>query len=152
MTSIIGKENEEREDKSKRNYLDGIKDNFQLIKEKYGSDWIVRVYYHVKSYDKNSPVMKQLCDLACSEPNLDLCDAQKNPRNELISCFNEFWIYQSTNLFHFNFFKEMMKKVSFINFSKFRLLSYWTRESHSKAGQLKKLLSTYIRSDTMKPK
>jgi len=24
--------------------------------------------------------MKQLCDLACSEPNLDLCDAQKNPR------------------------------------------------------------------------
>ena len=54
MTSIIGKENEEREDKSKRNYLDGIKDNFQLIKEKYGSDWIVRVYYHVKSYDKNS--------------------------------------------------------------------------------------------------
>ena len=87
MTSIIGKEKEEREDKSKRNYLDGIKDNLQLIKEKYGSDWIVRVYYHVKSYDKNSPVMKQLCDLACSEPNLDLCDAQKNPRNELISCF-----------------------------------------------------------------
>jgi len=76
----IGKENEEREDKSKRNYLDGIKDNLQLIKEKYGSDWIVRVYYHVKSYDKDSPVMKQLCDLACSEPNLDLCDAQKNPR------------------------------------------------------------------------
>ena len=80
MTSIIGKENEEREDKSKRNYLDGIKDNLQLIKEKYGSDWIVRVYYHVKSYDKDSPVMKQLCDLACSEPNLDLCDAPRNPR------------------------------------------------------------------------
>ena len=68
---MIGKENEEREDKSKRNYLDGIKDNLQLIKEKYGSDWIVRVYYHVKNYDSNtSPVMKQLCDLACNEPNL----------------------------------------------------------------------------------
>ena len=111
---MIGKENEEREDKSKRNYLDGIKDNLQLIKEKYGSNWIVRVYYHVKSYDKNSPVMKQLCDLACSEPNLDLCDAQKNPRNELISCFYQFWIYQSTNLLHeisFNFFIEMLKSV-----------------------------------------
>ena len=105
VTLIIGKENEEREDKSKRNYLDGIKDNLQLIKEKYGSDWIVRVYYHVKNYDSNtSPVMKQLCDLACSEPNLDLCDAQKNPRKELISCFNELWIYQCTNLFHEIFF------------------------------------------------
>ena len=24
--------------------------------------------------------MKQLCDLACAEPNLDLCDAEDNPR------------------------------------------------------------------------
>jgi len=73
----IKPENSTKEDKSKRNYFQGIIDNLQLVKDKYGSDWIVRVYYHV---NKDSPVMKQLCDLACAEPNLDLCDAEDNPR------------------------------------------------------------------------
>ena len=73
----IKPENSTKEDKSKRNYFQGIIDNLQLAKDKYGSDWIVRVYYHV---NKDSPVMKQLCDLACAEPNLDLCDAEDNPR------------------------------------------------------------------------
>ena len=71
------KEENGTEDKSHRHYFQGIKENLQLIKEKYGSDWIVRVYYQVNA---DSPVMKKLCDLACTEPSLDLCEAQKNPR------------------------------------------------------------------------
>lgn len=65
------------EDKSLRNYFQGIQDNLTLMKEKYGPEWILRLYYQVQP---DSPVMKQLCDLACSQPNLDLCDAEDNPR------------------------------------------------------------------------
>ena len=47
----------------------------------YGSSWTVRVYYQVDyKGGQNSTVMKQLCDLTCSESNLDLCDASENPR------------------------------------------------------------------------
>ena len=71
------KEENGTENKAHRNYLEGLIENIQLVKEKYGPEYTVRLYYHV---NKTSPVMKKLCDLACHEPNLDLCDATKNPR------------------------------------------------------------------------
>lgn len=71
------KEENGTEDKHDRNYLKGIQQNLNLMKEKYGSDWVMRLYYQV---DEESPVMKKLCDLACSEANLDLCPAEENPR------------------------------------------------------------------------
>ncbi len=67
-----------KEDKSKRLYLQGIEDNLKLALKHYGSDWTIRVYYQVSS--NNSDVMRKLCDLTCAYPNLDLCEAQNNPR------------------------------------------------------------------------
>jgi len=44
---------------------------------KSGSGWILRLYYKVAD---DSPVMRDLCELACREPFFDLCDVEHNPR------------------------------------------------------------------------
>ena len=38
----------------------------------------MRLYYEVNEYQ--GEVMKQLCELACKEVDLDLCDANANPK------------------------------------------------------------------------
>ena len=38
----------------------------------------MRVYYQVN--DDQGDIMKKLCELACSEPELDICDANSNPK------------------------------------------------------------------------
>jgi len=74
-------ENAKGEDKTFRKFFEGILENYRLIQKMYGSSWTVRVYYQVDyKGGQNSTVMKQLCDLTCSESNLDLCDASENPR------------------------------------------------------------------------
>ena len=74
-------ENARGEDKTFRNFFEGILENYRLVQKMYGSSWTVRVYYQVDyKGGQNSSVMKQLCDLTCSESNLDLCDASENPR------------------------------------------------------------------------
>ena len=45
---------------------------------KFYPGWTMRVYYHVSDYDGD--VMKNLCKLACAEPELDICDAKENPK------------------------------------------------------------------------
>ena len=71
------KEEKSTEDKHNREYFKGIAENVKLVKELYGEDWTVRLYYRVQD---NSPMLRQICDLACSEPTLDICDANFNPR------------------------------------------------------------------------
>ena len=40
--------------------------------------WVMRLYYY-KS-DVTATTLSGLCDLACADPSLDLCDAADNPR------------------------------------------------------------------------
>ena len=39
--------------------------------------WTMRLYYKVAN---DSPMLNDLCSLACSDPDLDLCDVERNPR------------------------------------------------------------------------
>jgi hypothetical protein len=65
-------------DKSlERQYFLGIKENLELMR-KFNPGWTMRLYYEVQEYQGN--VMKQLCELTCNEAELDLCDANTNPK------------------------------------------------------------------------
>lgn len=68
---------EKLEDKKKREYFQGIEANLKLVHKFYGPEWVVRLYYEIP---KESHYMSELCDLACSNPNLDICDANFNPK------------------------------------------------------------------------
>ena len=48
---------------------------------KYYPDFVMRVYL---DFDKNHPIDKYLCKLACENPNLDLCDIKKLPGNDIL--------------------------------------------------------------------
>ena len=62
---------------STRKYFLGIKENLDLMRKFYPG-WTMRVYYQVNEYQGD--VMKKLCEIACSEPELDICDANTNPK------------------------------------------------------------------------
>ena len=65
-------------DKSQRNYLDGIEVNLKAMLELLGSDWVMRLYYEVQeSYSS----LEQICQIACHNPNLDLCDVKRRFKN-----------------------------------------------------------------------
>ena len=72
---FYGKSNSEQH--KTRKYFEGIKSNLDLIKELYGSSWIMRLYYDLDPADQQ--LMTQLCDLACAEPQLDLCNVRSLP-------------------------------------------------------------------------
>ena len=58
-----------------RGYMEGIKENLDLM-PKYYPGWIMRVYFDL---DPKHPVLKDLCLLACSNDQLDICHAGKLP-------------------------------------------------------------------------
>ena len=58
-----------------KGYFEGIKGNLDLM-PKYYPGWIMRVYFDL---DPKHPVLKDLCDLACSNDQLDICHAGKLP-------------------------------------------------------------------------
>ena len=60
----------------KRDYFAGIETNLKLMKELYGSEWILRLYYQIS---KKSKSWNRLCSLVCNDPNIDICNAEKNP-------------------------------------------------------------------------
>ena len=60
-----------------RKYFEGIKSNLDLIKELYGSSWTMRLYYDLDPADQQ--LMTQLCDLACADLQLDLCNVRSLP-------------------------------------------------------------------------
>ena len=45
--------------------------------ELYGEDWVMRLYYDLEPSDQQ--LMSQLCDLACANNNLDLCNIRALP-------------------------------------------------------------------------
>lgn len=64
-----------------RKYFQGIADNLDLLPHHYPS-WIIRVYYDLEPDD---PELRLLCDLACSNPSLDICHVRSNPASGDIS-------------------------------------------------------------------
>ena len=58
-----------------RKYFEGIKANLKEMPKKY-PDWILRLYYDLP---KDHYLMKELCDLACHDSNIDLCYVQDIP-------------------------------------------------------------------------
>ena len=59
----------------KKGYFEGIVGNLELM-PKFYPGWTMRLYYDL---DKRDPVLKDLCDLACRDSNIDICDAKHLP-------------------------------------------------------------------------
>ena len=62
-------------------FFQGIADNLDLMPHHYPG-WIIRVYYDLEPDD---PELRLLCDLACSNPSLDICHVRNNPASGDIS-------------------------------------------------------------------
>jgi hypothetical protein len=63
-------------DKSSRDFFGGIKRNLQSV-QKYFPGYTMRLYYQVPP---KSAFLKDICGVACSVPNFDLCDVEKIPK------------------------------------------------------------------------
>ncbi len=59
----------------KKGYFQGIVGNLEMM-PKFYPGWIMRLYYDL---DRRDPILQDLCDLACSNPGLDICDAKHLP-------------------------------------------------------------------------
>ena len=59
----------------KKGYFEGIEANLELM-PKYYPGWQMRIYFDL---DEKDPILKDLCDLSCKNPILDLCHAGKLP-------------------------------------------------------------------------
>ena len=60
-----------------KSYAAGIRANLELVQRLYGPSWVVRLYYQLGPADRQ--LGRQLCELACSWPQLDLCPAEQLP-------------------------------------------------------------------------
>ena len=60
----------------RRGYFEGIRSNLGAISSFYNSSWVVRLYHDIGSDD---PLMADLCSLACSNDQLDLCSVPQLP-------------------------------------------------------------------------
>ena len=63
--------------RSAKQYFVGIEENLEKMTELYGEDWVMRLYYDLDPSDQQ--LMDQLCDLACTNNNIDLCNIRKLP-------------------------------------------------------------------------
>ena len=61
-----------------RKYFGGIEENLRLVRAEYGADWSLRLYYDLAQSDE---LMDRLCELACSNSHLDLCNVRQLPGN-----------------------------------------------------------------------
>ena len=59
-----------------KRYFEGIADNLKQLPQFYNDSWTMRLYYDLEDHH---PLLKHLCDLACSNTHLDLCHVQKLP-------------------------------------------------------------------------
>ena len=57
--------------------LQGIEENLSLMSQLYGDSWVLRLYYDLDPADQQ--LQLQLCDLACSNNNIDLCNVRQLP-------------------------------------------------------------------------
>ena len=79
----------------KKGYFEGIVENLRLM-QKYYPGWIMRLYYNM---DKSDPVLAKICELACSDQNLDLCDAENlpgTPMKDAVKVFAMNWRFFPT--------------------------------------------------------
>ena len=53
-------------------YFTGISENLELLTSLYGAGWVLRLYYDLDPAD--SQLQAELCDLACANTNIDLCN------------------------------------------------------------------------------
>ena len=68
-----------------RKYFEGIEENLRLVKSLYGDDWSMRLYYDL---DQSDELMGQLCELACHNSHLDLCNVRQLPGNPVTEATN----------------------------------------------------------------
>ena len=87
----------------KKGYFQGIIGNLKLMPRFYPG-WVMRLYYDL---DKKDPVFKDLCDLACSNPNIDICDAKHLPGTPFVDCTKVFAM-------NWRFFPTLDPQVSFL--------------------------------------
>ena len=72
----------------KKGYFDGIVGNLELM-PKFYPGWTMRLYYDL---DKKDPILKELCDLACRDSNIDICDTKHLPGTPFVSkIYNFLW-------------------------------------------------------------
>ena len=74
------------ENSKKKRFFKGIVGNLKLI-PKFYPGWIMRLYYDL---DGNNPVLKNICKLACSDNNLDLCEVKHLPGTPVVDATNVF--------------------------------------------------------------
>ena len=71
----------------RRGYFEGIRANLGAISSFYNSSWVVRLYHDIGSDD---PMMADLCSLACSTDQLDLCSVPQLPHPLLAKAVHMF--------------------------------------------------------------
>ena len=64
-----------------KGYFDGIIGNLALMPKLYPG-WTMRLYYDL---DKQDSILKNLCDLACHDNNIDICDIKNLPGTPFVS-------------------------------------------------------------------
>ena len=77
----------------KKQYFNGIFKNYQAIQDSY-PNWIMRLYHDLDPKDKQ---FGELCEFACKNPNLDLCDIRSIPGlGNVQNLFPMIWRFLST--------------------------------------------------------
>ena len=71
--------------KSKQYYA-GIKENLSTMSQFYPG-WVMRLYHDL---DHHNPLLGELCDLACNNNNLDLCNVKHLPGSPFVDAHNIF--------------------------------------------------------------
>ena len=66
-------------EKNKKKFFEGIIENLALVRQLYGNGWTMRLYYDLDPGPAGQQELRQLCDLACSNPQLDLCNMRSLP-------------------------------------------------------------------------
>ena len=67
----------------KKNFSAGISGNLALVRRLYGAGWTMRLYYDLDPGPAGQLQLRQLCELACAEPQLDLCRVRRLPGRPL---------------------------------------------------------------------
>ena len=70
----------------KKGYFEGISGNLRLMPTYY-PDWVMRVYYDL---DDRDPILQDLCELACENPMLDICNVRHLPGTPMVDAAKVF--------------------------------------------------------------
>ena len=73
-TYYINTQSHKRAEKMK--YFEGIPKILEILPSTYANDWTMRLYHDL---DPNDEQHEKLCQIACANPNIDLCNAKNIP-------------------------------------------------------------------------